>query len=317
MTPDQRIREEALGWAARTADPEFAEWEAFTAWLEQDPAHAAAYDALQLALDEAAALLRDTPQASTAAPAAPANDNPPPPLSTHRARWWGGAIAAGLVLALTFLMWPGGGGEVLYRTAPGKTRLIALADGSKVELGGGSRIAIIGKGQRQARLEAGQALFTIRHDARDPFVLDAGAVRLIDAGTVFDVRMRGEGLDLAVAEGAVIVNPAAEAVRVDAGRQAVLARGRLTLSPIAAADVGEWTRGRITLREASLAEVAAELTRSTGIAFAAAEGSDADMRLSGSLALEEVRKDPSILGPMLGLAVRREGAVWIIAASQP
>ena len=43
------MNEEALGWVIRTRDPEFADWEAFTAWLEADPAHAPAYDALMTA----------------------------------------------------------------------------------------------------------------------------------------------------------------------------------------------------------------------------------------------------------------------------
>jgi transmembrane sensor len=40
------LHEEALGWVIRTRDPEFTEWDAFTLWLEADPAHAPAYDAL-------------------------------------------------------------------------------------------------------------------------------------------------------------------------------------------------------------------------------------------------------------------------------
>lgn len=313
MNPDQPIREAALRWATLTADPDFGDWDAFTAWLEQDPAHARAYDAVQFAIDEAAAaLIEGAPAVPDGAPA-PANDNPPMPPAGRRWAWFGTAIAASLVLVVTFLLWPGARGETLYATAPGETRLIALADGSTIALGGGSRIAIAGEGERQARLEAGQALFTIRHDARDPFVLAVGNEKLVDAGTVFDVRMKADGLDLAVSEGAVVVNPAAQALRVDAGRKAVLAAGRYTVSPVDAAEVGEWSRGRITFRDAGPAEVAAELSRATGIAFEAS-GAGGGVRLSGSIALDQVRADPRALEPILGLRVRQSGAAWILSA---
>lgn len=313
MNPDQRIREEALRWAALTTDPNFGDWDGFTVWLEQDAAHARAYDEVQFLLDDAAGVLESAPEAAAAPEPAPANnDNPPVRLFAGRGAWLGGAIAASLVMFVTVLMWPAARGDVIYTTAPGETRLIALDDGSTVELGGGSRIAILGDGGREARLDAGEALFTIRHDESDPFVLTVGSETLVDAGTVFDVRMNAGGLNLAVAEGAVIVNPEAQGLRVDAGRRAVLARGAYTVSAVAPAEVGEWSRGRITFREASPAEVAAELSRATGIAFAA-DGALAPTRLSGSIALAQVREDPRSLEAILGMTIRQDDERWVLS----
>lgn len=311
MTPDQNpIRDAALGWALRIGEPEFADWDGFTTWLEANPAHARAYDAVQAALDEAAAL---TPEASAKIEPelSAANDNPPGWLIRHRV-WLGGAIAAALVLATTFLfgLWPQG--ETLYATAPGETRMIAMADGTTVALSGGSRLAVTDA--RAARLEAGQALFTIRHDEADPFVLDAGGTRLVDAGTVFDVRLAGASLDVAVAEGAVIIDPEAQAIRVDAGERAVgAAGGSFRLAAVDMAAVGEWQRGRISFADASLAEIAAELTRATGIVFTS---TDTATRLSGSIALDSLRADPRTLEPLLGVRVQPQdgGDGWVITA---
>jgi transmembrane sensor len=304
MTPEQSIRDAALGWAVQTGDPAFADWDGFLAWLEADPAHGRAYDAVQAALDDAALL---APQ-SEPEPLA-ANDNPPARWLSGGRAWLGGAVAAALLLFTTFILWTAPGGETLYATAPGETRMIALGDGSTVELGGGTRLAV--SGARAARLEAGQALFTIRHDDADPFVLTAGGDRLVDAGTVFDVRLAGETIDLAVAEGAVIVNPSAEALRVDAGQRAVREGGRYRRAAIAPDAVGEWSRGRISFENASLAAIAAELTRATGIAFAS---DDTATRLSGSIATDQVRADPRALGPLLGVRVRPADEGWAIAA---
>jgi transmembrane sensor len=289
-----------------TRETDFADWDGFTAWLEADAEHAEAYDAVQFALDEADAALDIMPESEFTLAA---NDNPPNGWMTTRRAWLGGAIAASLVLALSFMFGFGPQGETLYTTAPGETRLIALDDGSTVELGGGSRLVVLD--DRAARLEGGQALFTIRHDAADPFVLTAGADRLVDAGTVFDVRLAGKALDLAVAEGAVIVNPEAQALRVDAGERAVRTGERYWVGPIDPQAVGEWTRGRISFEAASLAEIAAELTRATGIVFTAAPS---DIRLAGSIALDQVRADPRALEALLGVRVTPRGKGWVIAA---
>jgi len=312
MTTNQPIRDAALAWAMATRAQDFADWDGFAAWLEADPAHAQAYDAVQYALEETDAVLAKLPEPAlepAAEPAPePANDNPPGWLAGRRA-WLGGALAASLVVALTSVMWFAPGGETVYRTAPGETRLIALGDGSTVELAGGSTLAL--GGARAARLEAGQALFTIRHDAADPFVLTAGGERLVDAGTVFDVRLAGETLDVAVAEGAVIVDPQGRGIRLDPGERAVREGGRFRLAGIDSAAVGEWRRGRISFEAASLAEIAAELTRATGTPFTS---TDTATRLSGSIALDAVRADPQALGPLLAVQVTREGDGWIIAA---
>ena len=312
MNPDPRIHEEALRWAALTGDPDFTDWDGFTAWLEADAAHGAAYDSVQFALDDAAAMVAVQERPESSAPLA-ANDDEPLTRSMPRRAWFGTAIAATLVLVVTVTFWPAPQNEQLYVTSAGQSRRIALDDGSMIELGGGSRLAVVEGDARQARLDAGQALFTIRHDASDPFVLMVGKERLVDAGTVFDVRIRREGLDLAVAEGAVIVNPDRQGLRVDAGERAVGSASGYRLSAVDPGEVGEWSRGRITFRNADAAEIAAELARATGVAFAAAPGGS-DVRLSGSIALDEVRADPRAVGPLLGLSVRQDNGQWIIAA---
>ncbi|MBA3998953.1 MAG: hypothetical protein C0466_17570 [Candidatus Accumulibacter sp.] len=214
-----------------------------------------------------------------------------------------------MAVALTSVLWFGPGGEQLYRTAPGETQLIALEDGSTVELAGGSTLAL--EGARAARLEGGQALFTIRHDAANPFVLTAGGERLVDAGTVFDVRLAGETLDVAVAEGAVIVDPQGQAIRLDPGERAVRQGGRFRRAEVDAAAVGEWRRGRISFEGAHLAEIAAELTRATGTRFTS---TDTATRLSGSIAVDAVRAEPQALEPLLGVRITRSDDGWMIAA---
>lgn len=306
MQADEQIRDQALSWALRTGDPAFADWDAFTAWLEADPAHAAAYDAVAAAVADAADVLA----------AAPANDDAfeGAPLHISRRRWMGGAIAAALAVVALVGLWNRPGGAELYETAPGETQLIALDDGSTIQLAGGTVLELPeGTATREAVLREGQALFTIVHNDSDPFVLMAGADRLVDAGTVFDVKLGKSGLALGVSEGAVIYNPSTANLRVDAGNGLVARPGSAAV--VAALDpqlVGEWREGRLTFDMAPLPEVAEELTRATGISFAA-RNAGRDQAISGSILLAPVRADPRNLEGLLGVRVTRRGDAWEIA----
>lgn len=307
MATDPKLRDDdAALWAVRTADPAFDDWPGFTLWLEADPANAAAYDRIVAAVDSVAeaGLPLESPQQ--------ANDVEAAEPSRHRRRaWLGGAIAASLALIATLGLFQLRGGTS-YSTAPGETRSIALEDGSTITLAGDTRLAVTD--DRAARLERGQALFEIRHDADHPFELAVGEDRLVDAGTVFDVR-RSEGVTtLAVSEGAVLFNPARQKLMVRPGEQAVRRdeSERIERSALPPALVGEWREGRLTFRDESLGEVAAQLTRASGVTFAVAPKA-AQRRISGSVLIDPIKADPAALGPLLGVAVRRQDDGWIIA----
>ena len=301
MQPDDRLAEEAAAWAVRTGDAGFADWDDFTAWLEQSPDHAAAYDRVTAAVAEAVEGLPPIPAA--------VNDDERRPRVSRR--WLGGAIAASLAAVVVFGVWRGDGTYV-EQTAPGETRMIALEDGSRIDLAGGSLIELDRDNPRFARLERGRALFTIRHDEANPFRLEAGEDTLVDAGTVFDVALDEGDIAVAVGEGAVIFNPERQAVRLAPGDMLRSARGSDDYERVAVAptQVGEWTEGRLTFNDAGLDEVATELSRATGMAFRAAP--DATVRLSGSVVVAPIRQDPRAAGALLGVVVRRQGDAWVI-----
>jgi len=305
MASDETIRAQALDWAVRTGDPAFADWDGFTRWLEADPAHANAYDTVSAAAADAADLV---------AHAAPANDDVAAIAVPRRRPVWlaGGLAAAAAVLVAVWTF--AGAQRDLYtvQTQPGEVRTVALERGTQVALAGGTAIAFDRDDTRFARLERGQALFTVRHDAARPFEVRVGDERLVDLGTVFDVRSEGGALSVAVAEGAVSYDPDGVAVRIDPGQVLRRAAGSkdLVLADVPTAQVGEWREGRLTFAAAPASEVAARLTQATGIAYVAAPG--AAGALSGSILTAPLRKDPASIGPLLGVSVRAEGDRWVI-----
>ncbi|WP_336980515.1 FecR family protein [Altererythrobacter fulvus] len=313
MAFDDRILDQAAAWAARAADPSFEDWEGFTAWLEADPAHSEAYDLVTAAVADAADALQTAPTLAADVAQTPANDDDGPRVL--RRRWIGGALAASLAALGAVGLWQAQNGTYVVETAPGETRMIALEDGTSVMLAGGSRIELDHGDARFAELEAGQALFTVRHDEANPFRVDVGEDEFVDLGTVFDVKLNGSVTTVAVSEGAVAFNPRKQNVRIDPGHvlTADAASARYTLGTIATAQVGEWRDGRLTFQNETLGAVAQDLGRATGLAITAAPGA-AQRRVSGSLLIEPVRNDPASLGPLLGVGVSKADEGWVIGA---
>lgn len=315
---DEAVREQALDWAVRTNDPAFADWEAFTQWLGADPAHGEAYDAICAAVLDGADVLRDASPANDHAPVAEASS--PAPAGARR-RWLGGALAASLALALGMGLWqrerPA---PYLVATAPGEFRTLTLEPGTSIALSGDTKVTLDRNDPRRARLDQGEALFTVRHDADAPFRVAVGDDEVIDVGTVFDIRRDRLGLSVAVSEGAVQFNPDAEGVRVSPGQVLTRKAGadRYVLSSMAVERIGEWREGRLTFEGASLEQVASDLTRVTGIAFSvrgAKPGAASPRTVSGSVLIDPIRNDPRVLGSLLGLDVTAAGQGWSIGGS--
>lgn len=301
---DDMVSEMALDWAVRTGDPAFADWDAFMVWLEADPSHSRAYDKVSAAIADAS---------DRVASAGPANDDQADEMLPSRRRPWliGGIAAALTVIAAIWVL--RGQERDLYtvQTAAAETRVIALDAATRIELAGGSALSIDRKDKRFAKLEHGQALFSVRHDAAHPFEVIVGEDRLIDLGTMFDVRRDRDGLVVAVAEGAVQFDPDGAKVNIAPGQ--VLRRlgtSDYIVSSMPVEQVGEWREGRLTFEGAPLSEVAAQLSRATGIDYRA-RGSGT---VSGSILIPALRKDPAGVGLLLGLAVRAEGNHWILGA---
>lgn len=305
MAHDEAIRDAAAAWAVRTGDAQFEDWDAFTAWLEADPAHARAYDVVMGAVADAAEALPAVPQ--------PANDAIRP--SWTRRRWFGGAIAASLAVVVAVGVWNVRGGSYTIETGPGETRVIALDGGGQIAVAGNTRLVLDRDDPRLASLERGQALFTIEHDPSAPFRLTVGEDTLVDVGTVFDVTHTPERMVLAVSEGAVVFNPARQNVQVEPGQRLTSATGsdRYEVASIPLAEVGEWQRGRLTFRDAPLGQVAADLSRATGVSFVVAPRA-VERSVSGSLVLDRVKADPRTVGTLLGVGIRHTGEAWEIGA---
>lgn len=215
-------------------------------------------------------------------------------------RWYvPAALAASIVLAFggTYLYRP----EMLqpatqqivgdsYATRVGSRKIIALSDGSKVELNTASKVrtAVLPK-SREVWLDQGEAFFEVAHKDRQPFIVHAGNRQITVLGTKFSVRRDGDKVTVSVLEGRVQVDEIeqGEAVRssVIGGGDIAIARGPATLvasrSEQKVKDALSWRQGMLTFDDSNLGEIAAEFNRYNVKKLVIAAPQAATLRIGG------------------------------------
>lgn len=293
---DGRVAEEAARWFARlqgeaaTGD----DWLAFERWLRSSPARAQAYERLEgLWVDlDYAPVARELGGLPLVA-ARRRTPAPRPSQDQDRRRAWlvaGAAIAASALVAIGVGLRSPGVTTETYRTAPGETRQITLADGTRIRLNAASRIIVsLDHDARRVRMADAEATFDVAHDAQRPFLIGAGDRQVRVVGTEFNLRQRADRFDLTVRRGVVEVRPAdapqAWPIRVTVGQELTHTAGRANEAP-KPSDPDQafaWTNGQLIYRDQPLSDVAADLSRRFGAPVRIADARTAALRFSGVL----------------------------------
>lgn len=301
------IEDEAIAWVIRTRDPGFTSWDAFTQWLEKSSENSRIYDRLALLDADLGSDFANAPR-----PLAPPAERRAP--SRRTAIGWG--IAASLVAVVSYTaLTPTAATTYAVETGAGQRRSVNLADGSRIDLNGSTKLILDRENQRFAQLDHGEALFTVVHDDRKPFIVESGGATLTDLGTAFNVVRDHGGIEVSVSEGVVqyakggskVTLPVGRTLRVTDGQQARLGR-------IAPADVAGWRIGRLVYSDASFATVASDLSRNLGVEVSAEPGI-ASQRFSGVIGLDG---GPSATlpraGAVLGVSARNVDGEWLLKA---
>lgn len=307
--PDVVI-DRAIAWHLRQAEMTADAWIAFVEWLEADPINAAAYD--RVAMSDRA--IPDTIMAVAEPSPCAANDDHP---VLRRCIWstGGTAIAAGIALMLAPSMMASRAAPYDVSTAPGQRQQIALADGTRIELSGGSRLTLDRNNPRIAALEAGEATFTVHHDAGTPFTVRSGKLSVQDVGTVFNVVRAGPRLDVQVAEGSVLFQPGAGKIVLKPGN-ALVAREdeeRVTVGTVALDTVGGWRSGRLSFSGEPLSRVFEAMHRLYGTQVTLT-GDLSGQPFTGMIETTgKAARDIPHLADLIGVEWRRNGETWILS----
>lgn len=196
-----KARREATHWHVRLREEEGdASVKAdFARWLGESPLHRAAWQSLR----ETMSIVDQAPPAWRAT--APMRHT----QGRHWRQGWIAAAAAAACLLLFLLPATTRYVQADLVTPAGTVEQLSLADGSIVQLGPDSAIAVdYDDDSRTVHLLSGQAMFEVQHNPARPFQVRAGNVTTTVLGTRFDVRMLGDSTSIAVAQGHVRVDDA-------------------------------------------------------------------------------------------------------------
>ncbi|MCW5549959.1 MAG: FecR domain-containing protein [Opitutaceae bacterium] len=318
--PSNAVLETAARWLARSdagLDP--AAQAELQAWIEADPAHAAAWAAVQAPWSKLDAV-------RSAGLAEDMIDGLAARARRRRRQWtWFWAAAAVVTLGLAVMHFGGSpetpqlagnpperagaaaGEFVLPDPAPAAAAIMIhrpsqrlLEDGSVVEFDDQTLLEVdFSADRREVRLIHGVAHFTVRPDAARPFVVLAGPVQIRAVGTAFAVERATQAAEVVVTEGRVEVLNQADAAAVP---RPLPVRGRVVMPYAADADLPpveilseemlaqrlHWRAPRLQLRAAPLGEIAVVLGELNGLRFVIEDGTLAALTLSGRFRADNV-----------------------------
>lgn len=299
------VAEQAVGWLMRqdAGDLSAAERENFDIWLRAAPLHAVAYEQVRRDWSE----LGQIDEVSKRRLATTAFATPVRPV------WRRIAAAAAVLLVIGSLWWSGMAGVMLadQRTGTGERRVVALSDGSRVELNTDTALDVsFTETQRAIRLLRGEAVFHVMADPARPFTVAAGRGSVAALGTVFAVRRADADVQVTAIEHRIEVKAGAQSRVLQAGEGiSYSATGLGAVQPVDTAMAASWRFGKLVFEQRALGEVVAELGRyRLRLLYLQGEGL-ADRPVSGVIDLEQI--DPAIdhLARSLGLTVRHYGGL--------
>jgi transmembrane sensor len=317
MSRAQAIEAQAAQWLMRSEEPGWSpdQQAELDAWLDQSLAHKAAYWRLEQGwrmADRVGALGGGSPEAE------------PRP----RRFWIPAAIAASLVAAVSTGAWwtlsPRGevAAQMPYATRVGGHRMIALADGSRIELNTATRVrTAVTPSRREVWLDQGEAYFEIRHSERTTFVVHAGPRTITVLGTKFSVLRDGDKVRVAVAEGRVRIDDA----RADAVGSTTVTRGGIALAKGASTLVTSstaqrvrndlaWRSGMLVFDRSTLSEAAAEFNRYNQRQLVVGDATAGAIRIGGTFEASNVDAFVRLLEEAYGLRIGRENEKVIISS---
>lgn len=310
---EKRIGREAADWVVKFDGVKFdaRDVAAFRRWLAKSEDHRAAFQLASRAWNQMDLLARLDAFDLTA-------DAPPPSLSRRTAlaaSLGAGALAVGIGGYVAF----SGGSAEAFETGVGEQREVNLADGTRVLLNASSRLeARIRDDRREARLLAGEALFTIAESASGVFSIATPSGEIEAASGEILVKLLPQGARVA------LLSDGARASRrtwigrsspVTAGANSEIILGREGVAVEAATEERLvrrtlWREGMLAFDDTPLSEAVADVTRQSGVRFVLADPALADLRVGGLVRADDLNAFLELLRNNLAIKTeRRDGEI--------
>jgi ferric-dicitrate binding protein FerR (iron transport regulator) len=191
---------------------------------------------------------------------------------------------------------------------------ITLRDGTQIVLGPATRLRVarqFGSGARAVELD-GEALLTVVHDPRRPFVVRTAHAVVRDVGTTFMVRAYADDpLErIVVSEGQVAVADVGlgthDAASIDGVGHVTVRRGVDLAADLA------WVRGGLAFTDAPLRDVVRELARTYGVDVTIADTVLAGKLVTASFGDEPIDAVLNVVTLAVGAHYERHGPSVVI-----
>lgn len=308
----------------------------FQAWCSQDPRHAAAVARVDrmMALLDGAHAHRDVIETAVPARTSSPARSPGPRMVEIRPWIWMAGLAAIFVLGIMVYRIQGKQTpeRVEFVTNAADLRRVALTDGSVVDLNANSNVRVsFSDRRRDVHLVAGEAHFQVAHNAERPFVVTAHGVSVRAIGTVFDVRVAGDQVEVLVTEGRVQVErrtsgwlrstTTAIVPQLSAGERAQIAPNVAAKPAIESVDAKSarallsWQDQMTAFNDVPLREMVARFNRCNSVELVIDDPTLSDRRIGGVFALNQVDAFVNLLEQTGGIVVeRRESRILLRSA---
>jgi transmembrane sensor len=311
---EKRIGHEAADWVVKFDGVQFGARDvaAFRRWLAKSEDHRAAFQLASRTWHKLDLLAR------LEAFDLPANDDAP--MISRRALAAGAGVLAvgiGSYVALS------AGNAEAFETGIGERREVELADGTRVLLNASSRIeARIRDDRRDARVTAGEALFTIVESNAGLFSISTPAGKIETASGQVLVKLLPQGARVALLSDCARASRRTwmgESSPVTAGANSEIVFGREDVAVDAStaeqfARRTLWREGMLAFDDTPLSEAVADVTRQSGVRFTFADPALADLRVGGLVRADDLDAFLALLTNNLAIASERRDDEIILSA---
>jgi transmembrane sensor len=262
----------------------------------------------------------------------------PAPVVRRRRREWLRplAAAAALLVGIGGAWWwmdAGNRVELTYEAPADRHRTVQLADGSALVLAQDSAVSVkYSSSLRLLTVQRGQAYFEVRHNARRPFVVQAGTVRVTAVGTAFNVaRSEEDKVTVTVTEGVVdvvrVAEPElpraaaagvapAEHLRVALGQRLVLGERPAGAARDGGAAEPGWHNGQVQFFNTPLRQVVKLISRDSPDRVVIDDPRVADLQYSGTIFRDHIDEWAAALPTIYPIRVvpMQDGGVALVSA---
>ena len=178
--------------------------------------------------------------------------------------------------------------KLIYATAPGQEKDVALGDGTRITLNTNSKLIVeYFRNERRVSLPYGEAMFSVVKNQRRPFIVEGSYQLIRDIGTQFVVRNDKHDESVLLLEGTVEVSRKVDsklkpvATLKPGERLTLAATGQATIDHPDLEAATAWRQGQIMFDDTSLEEAVEEMNRYGGSPIRLGGSNLAQLRVSG------------------------------------